>query len=132
MSEGLKDAIYVKDSLFFLGFVDLQIEMCTDASDARAFVHRLGVGRMHHLDVRLCYLKYQQKLGVFVCSKVPIVGNPADMCTHPSIAAELAKFQPKIGFYPYACRVDPAAILQNILRSRSQDGPKIVQLLNGI
>ena len=70
MSEGLKDAIYVKDTLFFLGFVDLQIEMCTDASDAKAFVHRLGVGRMHHLDVRLCYLKYQQKLGVFVCSKV--------------------------------------------------------------
>ena len=106
--------------------------MCTDASVAKAFVHRLGVGRMKHLDVRLCWLQVHQKKGLFICSKVPRTDNPADMCTHPSTAAELAKFLPMIGFYPYACRADPATILQNILRSRPQDGPKIVQLLNGI
>jgi len=79
MSEGPRHAICVTDTLFFPRFGDLQIEKCTDAIVARACLPRLGRGRMKHLDVRLCWLQLHQKIGVFICTKVPCVDNLAEV-----------------------------------------------------
>ena len=79
MSEGPRHAICVTDTLFFPRFGDLQIEKCTDAIVARACLHRLGRGRMKHLDVRLCWVQLHQKIGVSICTKVPCVDNLAEV-----------------------------------------------------
>ena len=70
-SELMKDGILVKFNLEFAGMGSLPIQMFTDATVARQFVHRLGVGRMKHLDVRLCWLQDQHKKGVFISKKIP-------------------------------------------------------------
>ena len=59
MSEAMKEALLVQFNLEFVGFGKIPIELETDASVARTFAHRTGVGRMKHLEVRHCWLQEQ-------------------------------------------------------------------------
>ena len=125
MSESLKETIYVQDAVEFMGMGKLQIQVCTDASVAKSFVHRLGVGRMKHLDVRLCYLQVQQAKGIFVCKKVPRDVNPADLLTHAPTAKELEKFLPMLGIFPLDCSNDIVEMVRNALAVQPQLQPNI-------
>ena len=106
-SELMKDGIMVQFNLEFAGMGSLPIQMFTDASVARQFVHRLGVGRMKHLDVRLCWLQDQHKKGVFISKKIPRDENPADMLTHVPAAKDIVKFREMLGLYHYHPAVNP-------------------------
>ena len=53
MSELLKEALLFQYNLMFVGYGELRVVLHTDADVARSFVHKRGVGRMKHLDVRL-------------------------------------------------------------------------------
>ena len=57
MSELLNDCLYIQFCLELCGMGILPIGMLTDASVARQFVHRKGVGRMKHIDIRYMWLQ---------------------------------------------------------------------------
>ena len=63
MSERLKECLLAQYNLEFIGMGKIPIELLADASVARAFVHRKGVGRMEHLEVRLMRLQEQLEKG---------------------------------------------------------------------
>ena len=51
----------------------------TDATVARAFAHRTGVGRLKHLEVRYMWVQEQLARGTYALKKVPRSENPADL-----------------------------------------------------
>ena len=51
----LKQRLLLQFNLQFAGFGLVPILLHTDATVCRQFVHRKGVGRMKHLDVRHCW-----------------------------------------------------------------------------
>ena len=57
LSESIKEALLVQFNLEFAGLGLLPIVAHTDATVARQFAHRKGVGRMKHLDIRLMWLQ---------------------------------------------------------------------------
>ena len=105
ISEILKDLLLIQFNLEFVGFGRLPIVIYTDASVARQFVHRKGVGRMKHLEVRYLWLQDQLAKGAYTCRKIPCSENPSDMLTHPRNAAEVVQFREKLGMYPMECSV---------------------------
>ena len=50
-SELLKEALGIQFILEFIGFGCVPIHLHTDATTAKAFMHRRGAGRMKHIDV---------------------------------------------------------------------------------
>ena len=125
MSELMKDCLLLQFNLEFAGFGKLPIVMNTDATVARAFVHRKGVGRMKHLDVRHMWLQELMSQGAYSARKIPREINPSDMLTHTPTAADLLKFLPMIGIFPFACSTGAATLVKTALVLRPASGPKI-------
>ena len=55
----------------FVGWGKLPIVLNTDATVARQFVHRQGVGRMKHLDLRYMWLQDEAPKNNFKSKKIP-------------------------------------------------------------
>ena len=118
LSELLKDCLYIQFCLEFCGMGTLPICMLTDASVARQFVHRKGVGRMKHIDV--CYLCMQEAFdkAVYTVKKIPRTENPSDILTHPPTKNDLEKFMPMIGVYPLGVALGAVEIVKAMVRDR--------------
>ena len=78
----------------------MPITLHTDTDAARNFVHRRGVGKMKHMDVRLCWLQEEMEKGGYKCKRVDRSINAADMLTKTPNKAELDKFLPMMGLWP--------------------------------
>ena len=59
----------------------MPIEVKTDATVARSFVHRAGVGRMKHIDVRQEWVRALRDADVCKLVKVDTKLNHADLLT---------------------------------------------------
>ena len=55
--------------------------MCTDLSAAKGIAHRIGLGKMRHLDVQLLWIQGRVRHGDFKVINVPGSTNPADLFT---------------------------------------------------
>ena len=65
MCEMLKECLLTQSNHEFIGMGKIPIEFLTDASVARAFDHRKGVGMMEYLEVRLMRLQEELEKGAF-------------------------------------------------------------------
>ena len=101
----------------------------TDASMARQFVHRKGVGRMKHLEVRHLWLQDQLAKGAYTCRKIARSENPSDMLTHPPSAAEIVKFREKLGMYPMECSLGAGTLVKNILKDKPEKAAQVASIL---
>ena len=63
------------------GGLALYFQLGTDSSAAKSFVHRRGLGKMRHLQVRDLWLQKEVREGNIEVVKVPGVHNPADLMT---------------------------------------------------
>ena len=124
-SEMLKECLLLQYNLQFAGFGLVPIVLHTDATVCRQFVHRKGVGRMKHLDVRLCWLQEQLAKGAYTMKKVPREFNPSDMMTHAPSAAELQKFLPMVGIFERACADGPVELVKTALAARPSSSLKL-------
>ena len=106
-SELLKECLAVQNALEFVGFGTLKITLHIDASVARAFIHRRGVGRMKHLDVRFMWLQDLAMKNVFTTKKIDRNINPGDMLTHPPAAADVKRFREMLGLFEFDLALDP-------------------------
>ena len=82
LSELLKECLLIQDNREFVSFGRLPFVMYTDATVARAFAHRTGVGRLQHLDVRYMLVQEQLARSTYALKKVARFENPADILTH--------------------------------------------------
>ena len=64
-----------------LGIVFSGGSVCTDSSAAKGIAHRIGLGKMRHLDVQLLWIQDRVRHGDFKVIKVPGSTNPADLFT---------------------------------------------------
>ena len=66
-----------------LGFTNLDpvLRLGTDSSAAKSFVHRRGLGRMRHLDIRDMWLQKEILDGRLIVDKISGLKNPADLMT---------------------------------------------------
>ena len=129
MSELLKDCLLLQFNMQFAGMGKIPIQMYTDASVCRQFVHRRGVGRMKHLDVRHMWLQDMLEKGAYSVKKISREVNPSDMMTHPPSSQELEKFLPMIGIYPFACSEGGMSIVKTALASNPRNNMKIASLV---
>lgn len=83
MVEGVTRAKGLLCLAWELGFKGLEnvIQMGTDSSAARSFVHRRGLGRMRHLQLRDFWLQKEVREGRLIVEKIPGEENPADLMT---------------------------------------------------
>jgi hypothetical protein len=117
MSELLKDCLYIQFCLELCGMGILPIGMLTDASVARQFVHRKGVGRMKHIDIRYMRLQTAAENMVYILKKLPLEENPSDMLTHSPTKSDLDKFLPMIGIFPLMVMKGAIEIAKTVLRT---------------
>ena len=103
----------------------LPIQLLTDATVARQFVHRKGVGRMKHLEVRYMWLQHRLSEGAYGIKKIPRTENVSDLLTHPPSAPELQKFLPLIGVYPMECFRGAVEVVSTALTQRPSMGPRV-------
>ena len=120
MSEMLKEALLVQFNVEFVGLGRLPIQMHTDASVARSFAHRKGVGRMKHLEVRFMWLQEMQDKGAYALKKVGRECNFSDMLTHPPSKAELDRFLPLMGIYPIAASRGAFQLVETVLKRKPE------------
>ena len=80
----------VKGASALLGFralaADLGVQfekgnVHTDSSAAKGIAHRVGLGKLRHLDVQLLWIQDRVRRGDFKVVKVPGSSNPADLMT---------------------------------------------------
>jgi hypothetical protein len=128
-SEMLKECLLLQYNLEFAGFGLLKIILYTDATVCRQFAHRVGVGRMKHLDVRYCWLQAEMAKGSYAMKKCSRELNPSDMLTHAPSAAELAKFLPMIGRFPQETSKGPMELVKAALVTRPASGVKLAAAL---
>ena len=69
VSKILKETLLVQFNLEFAGMGTLPIQLMTDATVARQVVHRKGVGRMKHLEVRYMWLQRRLSEGAYTSSR---------------------------------------------------------------
>jgi hypothetical protein len=69
--EVLKEAMLLQHTLMFIGLGTLPIEVSVDASVARQFVFKKGVGKMKHLELRQLWLQDLHERGIFSIRKIP-------------------------------------------------------------
>ena len=125
LSETLKESMLIKYNLCFCGMGDLPLILHTDASVARQFAHRLGVGKMKHLDIRLMWVQTEMKKGTFTLRKIPRENNPSDSLTHSPSTSELGKFLPMMGVFPQGCAVGAAELVKAV----AGGGPKLAAMI---
>ena len=106
VTEALKEALQMQYSMEFIGFGTLPIDVSVDASVARQFVYKKGVGKMKHLELRHLWLQDLRERGIYSVRKVPRLENEADVLTHSPSAAELLLHRSKLGLYPLCCAGD--------------------------
>ena len=99
--------------------------MHVDATVARQFAHRKGVGRMKYLDIRYMWLQSGMEKGTYMSKKVPRLENPSDMLTHSPNAEELARFLPMVGVFPLECSRDAVDMVKATVATKPQLGPKL-------
>ena len=75
-----KGLISLAKELGFKG-LELYFDLGTDSSAAKSFVHRRGLGKMRHLQIRDMWLQKEVREGNIHIHKVPGVSNPADLMT---------------------------------------------------
>jgi len=98
-TESIREAMLLQFNLEFAGFGNLPIKVHIDASVARAFIHRIGVGKQKHIDIKFCWLQDAAARNKFQTHKIPREENPGDCLTHPPTAKDLQKFCPMLGLY---------------------------------
>lgn len=74
------EMLYIKSLLADMGF-DLDLEISTDATGARAIASRQGVGRIRHMEVKYLWLQDQIQQKVFKIRKVAGKLNVSDVGT---------------------------------------------------
>ena len=129
LSELLKECLLIQDNLEFVNFGRLPIVLYTDATVARAFAHRTGVGRLKHLDVRYMCVQELFARGTYALKKVPRSENPADMLTHAPSSQELAKFNPMMGLFPSECSKGAIEMTKAVLRQQPSFAPKLAAII---
>ena len=117
LSELLKEAKLMQYNLEFVGCGRLPITLHTDADVARNFVHKRGVGKMKHIDVRLCWLQEEMTDNTFKCKRVDRAVNAADMLTKTPNKQELDKFLPMMGLWPLGVARGACELVKSALRS---------------
>ena len=80
MSELMKDCLLLQYNLEMAGFGKLPIVMNTDATVRRQFVHKKGVGRINHCDVRFVWLQDLMEKGAYSNEEVCRDANPKRTC----------------------------------------------------
>ena len=125
----LKECMLIQYSLEFVGFGKVPIVMYTDATVARAFAHRTGVGRLKHLDVRYMWVQEQLSRGAYALKKIPRAENPADVLTHSPSSQELEKFKPMMGLFPMECSKGAVEMTRAVLRQQPSFAPKLAALI---
>ena len=118
VSAVLKECLLIQFNLEFVGFGRLPIQLLTDATVAKQFVHRKGVGRMKHLEVRYMWLQQHLAEGAYAIKKIPRSENMSDMLTHPPSAQDLQKFLPMIGIYPMECSKGAVELVKTAMSQR--------------
>ena len=98
-SELAKEALMMQHVLEHIGFGLLPIYIHVDSACCRSFVHRKGVGRMKHIDVRWLRLHSAIREGILNFRKIPRDEHCSDMLTQPPFSAELQKFCPQLGIF---------------------------------
>ena len=106
-SELLKEALGVQFILEFIGFGTLAIHLLTDASAAKAFMHRRGAGRMKHIDIRYMWLQDACDKGAYQPKKLPRAENPSDMLTKVPATIEVQKYRVMVGLFPLDLALEP-------------------------
>ena len=74
------EMLYIKSLLADMGF-DLDLEISTDATGARAIASRQGVGRIRHMEVKYLWLQDQIQQKIFKIRKVAGKLNVSDVGT---------------------------------------------------
>ena len=118
-SELLKEALGTQTILEFVGFGCLQIQLHTDASAAKSFMHRRGAGRMKHIDIRYMWMQDACDKGAYVPKKVPRAENPSDMLTKVPAAPDVEKFRMMIGMFPLYAALEPEKRICEIITGAS-------------
>jgi len=80
----------IKAGSELLGMIDMASDcgnpvkaaMYTDCSAANGMVHRMGCGKVKHLETRQLWLQEVVERKVLKCKKIPRDLNPADALTH--------------------------------------------------
>ena len=124
MSELLKEALLFQYNLMFVGYGELRVVMHTDADVARSFVHKRGVGRMKHLDVRLCWLQDRLEKMVYQVKRVDRAFNASDMLTHSPNSDELKRFNPLVCLFPMMLARGVYELVKTVLQE--QPGKKVM------
>ncbi len=129
ISELWKDCTYIHFCFEFCGMGTLPIAKMTEASVARQFVHRKGVGRMNHIDIRCMWLQTVAEQMVYTLTKLPRIQNPSDILTHFPTKNDVDKFLPMFGVYPITVSKGALEIVKKLLRSYSQKEQQIAAML---
>ena len=119
----------IQYNLEFVNFGKAPIVMYADATTARAFARRTGVGRLKHLDVRSMWVQEQLAQGNYALKKIPRAENPADVLTHSPSNHELEKFKPMMGLYPMECSKGSVEMTKAVLRQKPSFAPGLAALI---
>ena len=129
LSEVLKECLLIQYNLEFVGVGRLPIQLLTDATVARQFVHRKGVGRVKHLEARYVWLQQHLAEGAYAIKKLPSNENASDMMTHLPSAPELQKFLRVIGIFPMERSRGAVEIVKTALSQRPSSGVRLASVM---
>eukprot|EP00971_Amphidinium_carterae_P261947 5195798-Amphidinium_carterae.1 len=81
-----------------VGKQDMQVEIHSDSSAARAFAQRAGLGKQKHVHTRLLWIQEQVEQGRLGVLRVGTRDNEADLLTKPLAAPLVRRHLASIGF----------------------------------
>ena len=80
-ASSLCDALFVRETLDFLGYGKVKIFHHIDASAAKSMLERAGVGKVRHLSRRVLWAQQLIKQGEVTLLKISTTYNPSDLWT---------------------------------------------------
>ena len=91
---------------------EVEVTMWTDASAALSIIHRLGVGKLRHIDVGMLWIQQEEAQRLLNFQKIWGEENPADLFTKRLPQQKIEKFMTMLNEHRVDGRADSAMKLQ--------------------
>ena len=90
------ETIGLKNTLEDMGMM-ATVEILTDSSASNGMVHRVGCGKVKHLETRQLWIQGYVNSKAVVVKKIPRIENASDALTHHWSAVDGARHLAKVG-----------------------------------